>query len=67
MAQYRLDVLLPPDELLGHRREFQAQDDEKAILRANEFYERFAANETLDRYVLYEGDRVVHERLGLNR
>ena len=62
MAMYRLEVLEPPDERLRHRREFDAPDDAKAIKHANEFYGQVAeGGVTLDRYVLYEGDRVVHE------
>ena len=69
MPLYRLDVLQPPDERLRHRREIQATDDAEAISRANEFYDSLAAdpNIRLDRYVLYEGKRVVRERIGRKR
>jgi hypothetical protein len=66
---YKLEVLLPPDERLGFRREIPASDDAEAIARADEFYDGLAAdpNVMLDRYVLYDGQRVVRERSGTKR
>ena len=61
MTRYRLDVLLSPDEHLGYRREIQASDDDEAIRRAREFYDELPAVVGLDRFVLYEGARVVYE------
>ena len=61
MATYRLEVLEPPYERLRHRREFQSPSDVEAIRRADELYRQFAEGVVLDRYVLYEGSRVVHE------
>lgn len=63
MALYRLDVLEPPDEKLRHRRKFEAVNDSEAIRRADELYDEFAVGAMLDRYVLYVGGRVVHERV----
>jgi hypothetical protein len=62
---YKLEVLEPPDERLRHRREFQAEDDEAAIKWADDFCDGVAAdpNVRLDRYVLYDGSRVVEERV----
>lgn len=62
MARYRLDVL-EPNERLRHRREFEAPNDTEAIEHADELYRQFAEGESLDRYVLYESDRVVHEHV----
>jgi hypothetical protein len=62
MPLYKLEVFEPP-ERLRHRREIQASDEAEAIKRANEFYDSIANDVTLDRYVLYDGDRVVHERV----
>lgn len=69
MPSYRLDVLEPPDERRRHRRDFVAPNDEEAIRFADDFYDNLAAdkNVRLDRYVLYEGDRVVRERIGGKR
>lgn len=61
MTEYRLDILEPPNERLRLRRKFQASDDKEAIKRAHELYSRFRVGVTLDRYVLYDGDRVVDE------
>ncbi len=63
MTLYRLYVFEPPDERVRHRREFEAVDDTEAVRCADELYDEFAVGATLDRYVLYEGDRVVHERV----
>ncbi len=65
MPRYKLEVFEPPNEQLRHRREIQASDDKEAIRLAGEFYDSIAAdpNVRLDRYVLYDGDRVVHERV----
>jgi hypothetical protein len=63
MALYRMDVLERPDERLRRRREFHALDDQAAVKRADELYAEFAAGVSLDRYVLYESDRVVHEHV----
>jgi hypothetical protein len=63
MPTYRLEVLEPPDERLRHRREFEAPDDAEAVEYANKRYRQFAKGVLLDRYVLYEGDRVVHEHV----
>ena len=72
MATYRLEVLARqvlarPDERLLHRPEFQAPNDAEAIERADRrwreyvaFYEH-AEGVTLERYVLYQADRVVRE------
>lgn len=62
MPLYKLEVFEPP-ERLRHRREIQAPDDEEAIRHANEFYDNIANDVMLGRYVLYDGDRVVHERV----
>lgn len=66
MPTYKLEVFEPPHERLLHRRRVQASDDEEAVRLADEFYDGLAAdpNVRLDRYVLYEGDRVVCERVG---
>lgn len=62
MTLYRLDVLKPPDERLGYRRKIEAVDDTEAVRHADELYDEFAVGAG-GRYVLYEGDRVVHERV----
>jgi hypothetical protein len=63
MARYRLEIL-EPDEQLRHRRKFPASDDAEAIKQADELWRQVAeGGGTLDRYVLYEGDRVVHEHV----
>ncbi|RUV91409.1 MULTISPECIES: hypothetical protein [unclassified Mesorhizobium] len=67
MTQYRLEILEPPDERLRHRRKFEAPDDKEAIKRAHELYSRFRVGVTLDRYVLYDGDRVVDEYIESKR
>lgn len=69
MPEYKLDVLEPPDEQLRHRRIIQAADDDEAIRRADEFYDGIAADPhvALDRYVLYQGERIVRERIGTKR
>jgi hypothetical protein len=59
---------LTSDHAFRHRCEFHAADDEAAIKHANDLYEGFGGpGVTLDRYVLYEGDRVVHEHVGSKR
>jgi hypothetical protein len=64
MRSYKLEVLEVPDERLRHRRDIRASDDAEAIRLADEFYDSLAtdAEVRLDRYVLYDGERVVHER-----
>lgn len=66
MPSYRLDVLEPPNERLRHRREFVAPNDREAVEFADKFYDDLLSdtNVKLDRYVLYEGERVVRERVG---
>jgi hypothetical protein len=61
LRKYRLELLEPPNEKLRHRREVLARDDSEAIGQADELYGGFAKAIRLDRYVLYEGDPVVHE------
>ncbi|TIO74440.1 MAG: hypothetical protein E5X74_18740 [Mesorhizobium sp.] len=67
MTQYQLDILEPPDERLRHRRKFEVRDDKEAIKRAHELYSRFRVGVTLDRFVLYDGDRVVDEYVEAKR
>ena len=63
MTTYKLEVLEPPNETLRHRREFEAPSDEDAIKWADNFYDSIAGAVPLDRYVLYDGERVVRERV----
>ncbi len=63
MPWYRLEVFKTQDPL-SHRRDILAPDDREAIRRADELYEGFGIGVPLDHYVLYDGDRVVHERVG---
>lgn len=77
MRSYRLDVLVRPteglpddrlaEEQLGFRRVFGATGDKAAIAEAKKRFERLAAMTELDRFVLYEGERVVHEHVPRKR
>lgn len=66
MRLYTLDVFEPP-ERLRHHRDFRAPDDEAAIKRAHEFFDALQTTVLLDRFVLYDGKRVIHEHTGLKR
>jgi hypothetical protein len=74
MAEYRLEVLARqvlarPEERPLHRPEFQAPNDAEAIERADRRWREYVAfyedadGVSLDRYVLYQGDRVVREHV----
>jgi hypothetical protein len=67
MPQYRLDICLAPSGRLGYRREIRADDDAEALRCADEIYNGLATHVLLDRYVLYESARVVHERKGSSK
>lgn len=60
---YRLEVFEGHDLLL-YRRHIRAIGDSDAIGQADAFYEVAAASVQLDRFVLSEGRRLVHERAG---
>jgi hypothetical protein len=62
MVAYRLDLFLAPSGRLGDRREIQASDDADAVGQADLIFEGLVAHVLLDRYVLYDHMRVVHER-----
>jgi hypothetical protein len=64
MPIYRMEVFAAPDQRLRLRRNVQASDDAEAIQIANALYDALAADVALDRYVLYDGERVVHEHVG---
>jgi hypothetical protein len=66
MTWYRLEVF-KPQELHVHRRDILASDDGEAIRRADELYAGFGLGVPPDRYVLYDGDRVVRERVASKR
>jgi hypothetical protein len=71
MPVYRLEIFdrpregLPEGQLPEEQRRktyaIDAADDVKAIVEAARHYARLAYHATLDRFVLYEGERVVHE------
>lgn len=58
---------LEPGERLRHRREVQKPDDEQAIAWATNFYNDIATDVRLERFVLYDGKRVVLEHVGPKR
>ena len=62
MAWYRLEVF-KPQELHVHRSDILAPDDDEAIARADALYDGFGVGAARNRYLLYDGDRVVRERL----
>ncbi len=68
MKQCRLDVFEPrvgqPEAVLKHRRDIFAPDEQTAIEQAKQMYRLFAAKAPLERFVLYEGKRVVYEHGG---
>ena len=66
MPWYRLEVF-KPQELHVHRRDILAPDDGEAIRRADALYDGFGVVVSPNRYVLYDGDRVVRERVGSKR
>jgi hypothetical protein len=61
MATYAVEFLDPPDQRLRARRTFKAPNDDEAQQRAWRLYNTLFKGVTLDRYVLYEGKRAVHE------
>jgi hypothetical protein len=69
MKRYQLDVFEPrigrPEAVLKHRRDIYAVDEQTAIEQAKQRYREFAADDAqLDRFVLYDRDRVVYEHRG---
>ena len=72
MPTYHLDVLERPKEGLPvehyqHGREFEAVDELAAITVARKRFRLLSTFAELDRFVLYEGERVVREFVGLAR
>ena len=66
MPTYRLDVLERPKEGLPvehyqQHHDLIAADDTAAIAAARKRYNRLTRFTPLDRFVLYEGERAVHE------
>ncbi|MCC7253144.1 hypothetical protein [Hyphomicrobium sp.] len=61
MPIYRMEVFGAPDDRLRERRNIQASDDAEAIRIATDIYDTLAARAALSGYVLYDGERVVHE------
>ena len=68
MKQYRIDVFEPqigqPEAVLKHRRDIYAADEQTAIEQAKQMYRKFSVGAQLERFVLYDGDRVVYEHRG---
>jgi hypothetical protein len=68
MKQYRLDVFEPrvgqPEAVLKHRRDIYAPDEQTAVEQAKQMYRKFAAGAQLERFVLFDGNRVVFEHQG---
>lgn len=66
MPTYRLDVLERPKEGLPvehYQQQYKliAKDDTAAIAAARKRYNRLVRFTPLDRFVLYDGERTVHE------
>jgi hypothetical protein len=66
MKWFRLEVF-KPREPHQHCRDILATDDREAIKRADELYDGSGIGVALIRYVLYDDDRIVHERVGAKR
>jgi hypothetical protein len=66
MPWYRLEVF-KSQELHVHRRDLLAPNDAEAIRQADALYEGFGVGVAPSRYVLYDGDRVVRERVESKR
>jgi hypothetical protein len=73
MPAYRLEIFDRPkeglpdgqlsEEQLRKTYDIEAADDVKAIVEAARQYARLAYHTKLDRFVLYDGERVVHKHV----
>ena len=69
MLTYRLEIMEQlndglPEEHFRQQHEFIAANDEDAIALAYKRYNRLAGLTVLDRFMLYEGERLVHDLIG---
>ena len=53
-----------PEVALKYRRDIYAADEQTAIEQATQMYRRFSVGAQLERFVLYERNRVVYEHRG---
>jgi len=68
MKHYRIDVFEPrmgqPEAVLKHRRDIDAADEQTAIEQAKQMYRKFSSNAQVERFVLYDAERIVFEHVG---